>query len=115
MESSDDKEEEEDESEDELTDSAYNAVDDQKSYFNGRTEKVTNIGTDTVITNRGVLLKNNMGGPNKKAGKKAESNKAPVEETTEPKINNNRFGQHIDQKYELGSVSLHRLKTGTVT
>ena len=54
------------------------AVDDQKSYFNNGTEKVTNMGTDTVTANEGVILKKNMDGPEGKAGEKAESNKEPV-------------------------------------
>ena len=44
-----DDEEKEDESEDELTDSAYNKVDDQKSYFNDGTEEVTNILTVIIL------------------------------------------------------------------
>ena len=86
-ENSEDEAEEEDESEDEVT--KNDAVEDQQSYCNDGTEKVTNMGTDTVTTNGGVSLKNNMDGPEKKAGEKAESNKAPVEEKTEPKINEN--------------------------
>ena len=66
---SDDEQEEEEES-DEVTVNA----DDQKLHFNNGTEKVTNMGTDTVTTNEGVLLKNNMDGPDEKAGEKAESN-----------------------------------------
>ena len=73
--------------EDKLTDSAYNVIDDPKSYFKNGTEKVTNMGTDTVTTNGGVLLKKNMDGPEEKAGGKAESNKEPVEEKRKPKIN----------------------------
>ena len=79
--SEDEQEEYEEEEEDEVTVN----VDDQKSYFNNGTEKEPNMGTDTVTTNGGVSLKNNMDGSKEKAGEKAESNKAPVEEKTEPK------------------------------
>ena len=75
----DDRQEEEEES-DEVTVNADN----EKSHFNDRTEKVANIGTETVTTSGGVLSKNNMNRPDKKAGKKTESNKPMVEETIEP-------------------------------
>ena len=72
-----------------------------KSYFNHGTEEVTNMGTDTVTTNDGVLLKNKTDGPEEKAGEKAESNKAPVvEETTEPKKIENDSESKLNTKTE---------------
>ena len=115
VESSGDEEEGDDKSEDELTDSAYNAVDDQKSYFNNGTEKVTNMEIDTVTTNGGVLLKNNMDGPDKKAGGKAESNRAPVEETMEPKINKNKNKYKNDIESELNTKTEEATSMGADT
>ena len=59
------------------------------------------MGTDTVTTNKGVLLKNNMDGPEEKAEKKTESNKEPVEEKTEQIINKNDMKNDIENNSEL--------------
>ena len=80
-EKSDNQEEvEEEELEDEVTVNA----DYQKSYFNGGTEEVTNMGTDMVTTNKKKLLENNTDGPEEQEEGQSESNEVLVEEKTEP-------------------------------
>ena len=73
--SEDEQEEYEEESEDEV---AVN-VDDQKSHFNNGTEKVTNMGTDTVTTNKGIQMEDNTDATEEWKGEKTQSKEMMVE------------------------------------
>ena len=68
---SDDEQEEEEE---ELEDETVN-VDDQKWHFNNGTEKVTNTGTDTVTTNKGIQMEDNTDAPEERKEEKKNQRK----------------------------------------
>ena len=74
-----DKGQEEEEESDEVTVNA----DDQTLHFNGGTEEVINMGTDTVTTNEEKLKKDNKDVPEEQEGGKPKSNEMLVKEKKE--------------------------------